>query len=249
MRRLIIAAIFAGIPAIGAELPAWLSPEDRATLQPATAPSRVIGVNRVSAGDQPSIHIVPVTVNDILQVLTAGQHGAGELRALVERASGSTIQQAIAAVVNDPAQCQVLLYAIPVNKRVEILTGLADAQAVLNPAVGAVFTAMLANIVTQPAQGGAGLTVLARVVRADPKLEVTVFVLDLARWIQVQQVLGVDVAIYGGNWLGVARSRLRNRIDREGYSDGVMAEFQQIKTQLSRPVNNTSKGSDSTGYR
>ena len=45
------------------------------------------------------------------------------------------------------------------------------------------------------------------------------------------------------------RGHLRKRIAAEGYSDGVMAEFQQLKERLVQPVKKNSSGSDSTGYR
>ena len=69
-----------------------------------------------------------------------------------------------------------------------------------------------------------------------------------ARWITVRELTETS-HIYEGNWIGTAVERLRTRIAREGYSDDVMSEFQQIKERLSQPVTQSPRGGDATGYR
>ena len=54
---------------------------------------------------------------------------------------------------------------------------------------------------------------------------------DITRWMIVRD-LTEDTDVYGGNWLGSGIWQLKERIQREGYSDGVMDDYNRLKSQL-----------------
>ena len=56
--------------------------------------------------------------------------------------------------------------------------------------------------------------------------------LDITRWMQVRDVTEEMGELYGGNWLGSAIWHLKLRIQNEGYSDGVMADYWAVKARL-----------------
>jgi len=93
-------------------------------------------------------------------------------------------------------------------------------------------------LLAQPAPAQLTAAVPDQILKPSPRIEVTVPALDLSRWIAVRELTD-ELNTYGGNWLGSAAEHLRKRIATEGYSDGVMAEFQQLKERLSRPAINT----------
>ena len=58
---------------------------------------------------------------------------------------------------------------------------------------------------------------------------------DIAGYAAVSDIVDMDISgMYGGNWLAHAVVELRARISREGYSAGVMLDYQNIKDQLGR---------------
>ena len=136
-----------------------------------------------------------------------------------------------------------------VNALAGILVSAATTPDRLNAVVGAINSPdLLFQVVTTLANSAPSPTVFAQVVKSNPRIEVTVMTLDLSRWIAVRG-LTEEMKVYGGNWLGAAIQHLRGRVVAEGYSDGVMNEFQQIKDRLSQPAISNTKGSDTTNYR
>jgi hypothetical protein len=54
---------------------------------------------------------------------------------------------------------------------------------------------------------------------------------DITRWMIVRD-LTEETDVYGGNWLGSGIWQLKERIQREGYSDGVMDDYNRLKSQI-----------------
>ena len=170
-----------------------------------------------------SITVSPVTVGDLLKVLGSTHIDPVKLTALVNAASVDTILSVVRSVANSQEKLNTLIGSI---NSPDLLFKVASALAASAP----------------------DQTVFANIVKTNPRFEVTVLVLDLPRWFEVRE-LSEEISTYGGNWLGAAINHLRQRIAREGYSDGVMAEFQQLKERLAQPVQKTSSGTDSTSYK
>lgn len=220
MRR-VLPFLVLGTSVIAAEIPARLSPEDRAALEVATV-TGVAGVRPIGVQKEPRVSVSTVQVTELLRVLTLPQR--------------------------DPALLQSLVASITPEQMAQAIVSLAKEPAMLGAVVNAMAPADLATVVSSLARTTERTAVLAEMTRVNPKLELTLFALDIDHWVAVHHLLGEDEApnsLYIGNWLGAWRLRLRKRIAQEGYSAEVMQEFERMKEILARqPVNRTS-GSDS----
>lgn len=152
------------------------------------------------------ITVRPVTV-DLLQVLGSGVASPQQIRAVVARMSVHGLCAVVIALADNPKALSLVLAQMDSGKLVAVVSGLVKT---------------------------ADLKVVSKIIKSNPRLEITLFAFDLSRWMAVRELIQ-DGTTYEGNWLGAACKRLRARIAREGYSDGVMADFQQIKSRRAKP--------------
>ena len=252
MNRWLITLLVASGTCVGAEIPARLSVSDREGLQTESVLVMPITLCSVVLPAMPVIAVAPVTVTSILSVLLAPDPDPVVLKATVGGASIDVLADVFVSVADSPKKLSALIEATNPKAILSVAALLAQNAKEVSPAVQQASLDALASIILHAtvasARIGESLPVIAEIVRTNPRLEVTVFVLDPARWITVRELTETS-HIYEGNWIGTAVERLRTRIAREGYSDDVMSEFQQIKERLSQPVTQSPRGGDATGYR
>ena len=165
------------------------------------------------------------------------------------RPVAAELLRVLASGVASPEQIQAAVASMSVADLCQVIVALANTPEQINSLVAAIQSPdLLFRVVVALARSAPSPVVFAKIVTSNPRLEVTVFAFDPARWMAVWE-LTEKLNTYGGNWLGSAAEHLRKRIATEGYSDGVMAEFQQLKERLVQPVKKNSSGSDSSGYR
>jgi len=83
------------------------------------------------------------------------------------------------------------------------------------------------SLCNQLIASGSSITTLNR-------LQVTLNVIgkdQFVKWLNMRDIL-FDTDAYPGNWLGISIIKLRSRIEKEGCSAGVLADYNDIKKQI-----------------